>query len=218
MSYTVGGASQINNINFKVPVKTSVSDNNNIKVPSTPENVVKQPESNGGITSSVKIATKQALNDVNKELKFVVPQEALAKIDSVKNDRGLQPQIPDRTNVKISSDNHIKSDQPMEFTPSKSDDKYFLEKTTSITLDRGVEITQEPTRVKMKHPETGKTIEAMSVKLSTGEEFFVPVGQKFSIDIKQMLGGTTLNIGEKGDVDEIRARFSCAFSSRNVIV
>ena len=218
MSLPVGGPSPINNFNFKVPVKTSVSDNTNIKVPTTPEDVAKQPESNGGINSSVKIATREALSNINKELKFVVPQEALAKIDSVKNDRGLQPQIPDRTNVKISSDNYIKSDKPMTFNSSKSDDKYFLEKATSITIGDGVEITQEPTRVKMKHPETGKTIEAMSVKLSTGEEFFVPVGQKFSIDIKQMIGGTTLNIGEKGDVDEIRARFSCAFSSRNVIV
>lgn len=47
----------------------------------------------------------------------------------------------------------------MTFKDSKSDSKYFLEKASSITIGDGVEITQKPTRVKMKNPETGKTIE-----------------------------------------------------------
>jgi len=155
---------------------------------------------------------------INPTAPKIIPSTVTAKIEIAKDDKGLQPNLSDRTNVTFKPGNHVKSDKDMTFNNSASDNKYFLEKASSITIDEGVKITQKPTRVKMKNPETGKTIEAMSVKLSTGEEFFVPVGQKFSINVQQIVGGTTFNIGENGDIDEMRARFSCAFSSRNVIV
>lgn len=158
-------------------------------------------------------------SDLSKTKTLVsLPPDILAKIDKVKD---LKPNIPDRTDVKFDTNSayYIKGTDTdgLTISPSAGTDKYYVG-NGKIELDEGVKLTQDPERVKITNPETGKVSDAISIKVSTGEEIFVPVGQKFSIQPKQMMGGTIFNIDEKGDVDVTRLRFSCSFSSRSIIV
>jgi hypothetical protein len=134
------------------------------------------------------------------------------------------------TSLKFEGDNFFKMQEgdeapTFENTPPSSQPILMQAKgNLPIKLAEGVDLKMPadgkytPEKIKIKHPETGKEMNAYLFELNTGDKFVVPEGQTVSMKKTQMIGGTTYTFqGQDGSVDVMRARYACGFSTRSII-